>query len=196
MRYDVSRGRLDLLRRIQAHDQQAMGMLYDHHAPLVYTVLLRMLGNPAEAEDVLIETFRQVWHGAASYDPLHGTVEGWVVTLARRQALMRLRVPARRPVSATSWQQASMEQPLGCLSSNNTTTEGKLDDEHARAVHAALATLPAEQRLALELAYYQGLSPADMAQRLGQPLRTMQARVRLGLQQLRNALQPYLGVRS
>jgi RNA polymerase sigma-70 factor (ECF subfamily) len=196
MRDDVSTGRRDLLRRIQAQDQQAMGMLYDQLAPLVYTVLLRMLGQPADAEEVLLETFRQVWQGAASYDPLQGTVDGWVVTLARRQALRRLRGPARRSAAAPSRQPAPRDQPPGCVSPAPTTPESPCAAAQGRVVHAALAALPAEQRVALELAYYQGWSLAEMAQRLEQPLGTMQARVRLALRQLRKALHPYLGGRS
>lgn len=192
----MSREQLNLLRRIQAHDQQAMGSLYDQLAPLVYTVLLRMLGNPVEAEDVLIETFRQVWYGAASYDALHGSVEGWVMTLARSEALGRLRVSEQGTTAPVSQQDIAMEQPPCRLSSDSPPTgRSGLHGERAHVVHAALASLPPEQRLALELAYYQGWSPAVMAQRLEQPLGTMQTRIRLGLRQLCNALQPYLGVR-
>jgi RNA polymerase sigma-70 factor, ECF subfamily len=196
MRYDVSTEQFDLLRRIQARDQQAMGLLYDHLAPLVYTVLLRMLEDPAEAEDVLIETFQHVWHGVASYDPLHGSVEEWVLTLARREALRRLRTPARCTVSLPSPQDVAMEHLPYHPSPHRTPAGSGFSDERSHVVHAALASLPVEQRLALELAYYQGWSLADMAQHLEQPLGTMQARVRLGLRQLRNALQPYLGVQS
>lgn len=195
MRSKVSKTRLHLLRRIQAHDQQAMGLLYDHLAPLVYPVLLRMLGNPGEAEDLLIETFQQVWDGAASYDPLHGSVEGWVMSLARRRALARLLVPAQgRPSPVAQYE--SLRAQSSCLRPSDSPAAGSrgLSGEPAQAVQAALASLPAEQRLALDLAYYQGWSPAVMAQHLEQTVETMRTRVRLGLQQLRKALQPYLGV--
>jgi RNA polymerase sigma-70 factor (ECF subfamily) len=196
VRYDVSKERLDLLRRIQAHDLQAMGMLYDQLAPLVYTVVLHILGSPAEAEDTLLETFQQVWHGVTSYDPLHGSVERWVLTLARHQALTRLRAAAQPRHAVPFFPQEGTTAPPPCtLASDSSSTGNRTYDEQRRVVRAALAALPAEQRLALELAYYQGLSPAEMGQRLGQPLGTMQTRVRLGLQQLRSALQPYLGVR-
>ena len=102
MRYDGSQQWLDLLRRIQAQDQQALGLLYDQLAPLVHTLILRILGDPTDAEDVLLETFWQIWHGAASYDPLRGTVEGWVITLARSRALDHLRAHKRRTLGATA----------------------------------------------------------------------------------------------
>jgi RNA polymerase sigma-70 factor (ECF subfamily) len=193
MRYDVSQQWLDLLRRIQAQDQQALGLLYDQLAPLVHTLILRILGDPTDAEDVLLETFWQIWHGAASYDPLRGTVEGWVITLARSRALDHLRANKRHVLTATAL--PSMQS--SCQPSPATTPEDcMLQDERARAVSVALATLPAEQRLVLELAYYHGLSQTEMAQRLAQPLGTIKTRVRAGLQRLRQVLQPYLGVSS
>jgi RNA polymerase sigma-70 factor (ECF subfamily) len=193
MRYDVSQQWLDLLRRIQAQDQQALGLLYDQLAPLVHTLILRILGDPADAEDVLLETFWHIWHGAASYDPLRGTVEGWVITLARSRALDHLRTHKRRALAAT---ESRSVQP-SCEPSPPTTPEDcVLQGERARAVSAALAALPAEQRLVLELAYYHGLSQTEMAQRLTQPLGTIKTRVRAGLLRLRQVLRPYLGVSS
>ena len=143
MKYDVSQQRLDLLRRIQAQDQQALGLLYDQLAPLVHTLILRILGEPTDAEDVLLETFWQIWHGAASYDPLRGTVEGWVITLARSRALDHLRAHKRRALAAT----ASPSAHSPCQPSPATTLEDcVLQGERAPAVRAALAALPAEQR--------------------------------------------------
>jgi RNA polymerase sigma-70 factor (ECF subfamily) len=193
MRYDGSQQWLDLLRRIQAQDQQALGLLYDQLAPLVHTLILRILGDPTDAEDVLLETFWQIWHGAASYDPLRGSVEGWVITLARSRALDHLRAHKRRTLAAT----ASPSAYPPCQPSPATIPEDcVLQGERARAVRAALAALPAEQRLVLELAYYHGLSQTEMAQCLAQPLGTIKTRVRAGLLRLRQALQPYLGISS
>ena len=190
---DVGSEQLDLIRRIQAHDQQAFGLLYDRLAPLVHALIQRIVGDTTEAEEVLMETFWQVWHGAASYDPLRGTVEGWIITMARSRALDCLR-RRRRPGTPTT---SAPETPQDALAWPDATPEAAvLQDERARAVTAALATLPEEQRLAIELAYYQGLSHREIAQRLAQPLGTIKTRLRLGLTRLRNALQPYLGVHS
>src|SRR5215510_16279938 len=100
---DVESAQLNLIRRIQAHDQQAFGLLYDGLAPLVNAVILRMLGDPTETEEVLMETFWQVWNEAVSYDPLRGTVEGWVIMLARSRTLDRLRQRRRQGTHTASY---------------------------------------------------------------------------------------------
>jgi RNA polymerase sigma-70 factor (ECF subfamily) len=192
MMEDVGSAQLDLIRRIQARDQQAFGLFYDCLAPLVNAVILRLLGDPAEAEEVLMETFWQVWNEAASYDPLRGTVEGWVIMLARSRALDRLRRRRRQGTHSASYQ---AEQQRVLPSPHTTPETTALQDERARAITAALAALPEEQRLPLELAYYQGWSQSEIAQHLAQPLGTIKTRLRSGLVRLRHALEPYLGVR-
>ena len=190
---DNSHTRLDLMRPIQAHDQQAFGLFYDRLAPLVNAVIWRIVGDSAETEEVLLETFWQVWNEAASYDPRRGTPEGWVITLARSRALDRRRQHQRHATQAASHHEAQRRT----LPAPPVTPEAAvLQGEWARAVMTALETLPDEQRLPLELAYYQGLSQSEIAQCLAQPLGTIKTRLRLGLMRLRNALQPYLGVGS
>lgn len=193
MAENAESARLDLIRRIRAHDQQAFGLLYDCLAPLVNAVILHMLGDPAETEEVLMETFWQVWNEAASYDPLRGTVAGWVIMLARSRTLDRLRLRRRQGTQSASYQAAQQR----VLASPPSTPEATaLQGERARAITAALAALPEEQRLPLELAYYRGLSHREIAQHLAQPLGTIKTRMRSGLMRLREALQPYLGVHS
>lgn len=177
-----------LIRRIQERDQQALRLLYDRLSPLVYTLIVRIIDDSAEAEEVLAETFWQVWDGAASYDVSRGSVEGWVITLARSRAIDRLR--ARRRQEAT---RAAYESDHAAPTPSYTPEMTALQSEQSRAVVTALNTLPAEQRLAIELAYYQGLSQAEIAQRLAEPLGTIKTRLRLGLVRLRTVLPRLLG---
>jgi RNA polymerase sigma-70 factor (ECF subfamily) len=188
----VGSEQLNLMRRVQARDQQALGTLYDLLSPLVNAVVLRILSDTAETEEVLVETFWQVWNGAASYDAARGTVEGWVITMARSRALDRLRARKRQDAgTASHWEEERL-----AAATHPTPESVALQGEQARAVAAALDTLPAEQRLPIELAYYQGLSQTEIAQRLEQPLGTVKTRLRLGLLRLRHVLQPHLGARA
>lgn len=179
-----------LIRQIQARDQQALEALYDQLAPLVNALILRLLGDSAEAEEVLGETFWQVWRTAETYDPSRGTLEGWVITIARSRALDRLRVRKRQEASTASAGQESQAVPPRRSPMPETIA---LQGERARAVSAALKNLSDEQRLPIELAYYEGLSYAEIAHRLAQPHGTIKTRIRLGLLRLRKALEPYLG---
>jgi len=182
-----------LIRRIQAHDQQALGALYDHLVPLLNALLLRILGDRQEAEEILGETFWQMWNSAASYDPLRGTVEGWAISIARSRALDRLRARRRREVHTALYEEEERLLPRPQMP---LPEEVALRGERYRAVAEALEALPKEQRLPIELAYYEGLSQAEIADRLAQPLGTVKTRVRLGLLRLRQALEPYLRERA
>jgi len=179
-----------LVRQIQARDQQALEALYDQLAPLVNALILRILGDKAEAEEVLGETFWQVWRDAATYDPSRGTLEGWVITIARSRALDRLRMRKRQEAGGTPLGQESQAVPTRPSPMPETVA---LQGERARAVSAALQSLSEEQRLPIELAYYEGLSQAEIAHRLAQPHGTIKSRIRLGLLRLRKVLEPYLG---
>jgi RNA polymerase sigma-70 factor (ECF subfamily) len=181
------------MRRIQARDQQALAALYDQLAPLLNALLLRILTDQQEAEEILGETFWQVWSHATSYDQTRGPVEGWVLRIARNRALDRLRARQRRQAYTTLY---AAEERLLPSSQPLPPEDTVLQDERARTVAAALEMLPKEQRLPIELAYYEGLSQTEIADRLVQPLGTIKTRVRLGLLRLRQALGPYLGERA
>jgi RNA polymerase sigma-70 factor (ECF subfamily) len=189
MRYH-DRTEMTLIRNLQAGDQQALGALYDRLAPVANAVILRILGNRADAEEILEETFWHVWRDARAYDPTRGTLAAWVITIARSRALDRLRVQKRQTGNPATYE----EEARAALTSEQLTPEDTtLQNERARAVADALRVLPLEQRLPIELAYYEGLSQSQIADRLRQPLGTIKTRVRLGFVRLREALQPYLG---
>ena len=189
MRYQ-DRTETTLIHNLQAGDQQALGALYDRLAPVVNAVILRILGNQADAEEILEETFWHIWRDARTYDPARGTLAAWVITIARSRALDRLRVQKRQASNPA----ASAEEARAALTAESLTPEDTtLQNERARAVADALRVLPLEQRLPIELAYYEGLSQSQIADRLRQPLGTVKTRVRLGFARLREALRPYGG---
>lgn len=159
-----------LIRRLVAGDHEALGDLYDRCAGLVNALALRVLRDATEAEDVVQEVFVQVWRQAARFDPARGSPEAWLCTMARTRALDRLRRrAARREASGDEAPNAS-EAPR---------------NEEALAVRKALDGLSADQRRALELAYYEGLTQSEIAARLGEPLGTIKTRMRLAMQKLR-----------
>jgi RNA polymerase sigma-70 factor (ECF subfamily) len=162
-----------LLRRLTAGDQQALGEFYDRYAGLVNGLALRILRNSTEAEDVVQEVFVQVWRQAERYDPARGSAEAWLCTIARSRALDRLR---RR----TSRREDREEAAPG--------TSAVPKTEEALAVRKALSTLSEDQRVALELAYYEGLTQSEIAERLGEPLGTIKTRIRTAMIRLRDVL--------
>ena len=164
-----------LLRRLSAGDQSALGELYDLYAGLVNGLALRILRDGSEAQDVVQEVFLQVWRQAARYDPARGSPEAWLCTMARTRALDRLRrLAARR------------EEPEPRLPDAGAAPR----PEATLAVRGVLERLSAVQREALELAYYEGLTQSEIAERLGQPLGTVKTRIRTAMMRLREALEP------
>lgn len=181
----------DLVRRVAQGDEAALGQLYDRFGELLYAVALRIVGQAADAEEVVMEAFAQAWREAARFSPERGSVAAWLTVMARSRALDLIRAHSRRQrITDTAAREAPAEGPA---MSGGTPPPGAaiLDDERRRAVVSALAALSPPQRDAIELAYYQGLSQSEIAQRLQEPLGTIKTRMRLGMQKLREILRPY-----
>jgi RNA polymerase sigma-70 factor, ECF subfamily len=173
------------LARAAGGDGTALAALYDRHARGVYSIALRVVGDEADAEDVVQDVFAQVWRQAGRYDPSRGTVAAWLLTMARTRAIDRLRARRARPDSSAApaddvWatRAASAADPADALTA----------ERDAQRVRDALHELPMLQRLAIELAYFEGLTQSQIAERLGEPLGTVKTRIRLGLLKLRDAL--------
>ena len=164
--------------RMAGGDQAALAELYDRYAGLVYGLALRIVRERADAEDVVQEVFAQAWRQAARWDRARGTAEAWICVMARSRALDRVR---RRT--------ARREEP-----EESAPTPGRIPrHEENLAVRAALSGLSVDQRVALELAYYDGLTQVEIAERLGEPLGTIKTRMRTGMLRLREALEPLQG---
>lgn len=172
------------LQRIASGDQAAAARLYDRHARPLYSLVLRILGSETEAEDVLQEVFEQAFRQASRYDARRGVVAAWLLMIARSRAIDRLRARRTRVEARTGDVQTLDEMP----DAQPDAASAMLDEEQSRLVRQALGALPLLQRMAIELAYYEGLSHAEIAERLEQPLGTIKTRIRLGLLKLRDVL--------
>lgn len=169
--------------RIANGDEAALATLYDRWAQTVYSLVFQLLRDADAAEDVVEETFWQVWHRATSYDISRGTVRTWILTIGRSRALDRLRSRKRNREDISD--DLSLSLVRDPRSDPSQMAEGA---ERRQLVYSALSELPDEQRRALELAYFRGLSQSEIAEFLGEPLGTVKTRMRLGMQKLRDKL--------
>jgi RNA polymerase sigma-70 factor (ECF subfamily) len=168
-----------LLERITASDQHALAELYDRHSRLLFTLILRIVRDRAEAEEILQELFLAVWRKAASYNATLGSPVGWLVGLARNRAIDHLRTSGVRARTLES-----VEPPPGDV---NPEEAASRNQERGR-VRSALDTLPDEQRTLIEQAYFRGMSHSELAKAFALPLGTVKTRVRAGMQALRRQL--------
>ena len=167
----------DLVVGIAARDPAALAALYDRYAGLALAVALRILGDRQEAEEAVQDAIWQIWTGRARYDPARGRFRTWLVMIARSRALDRV----RRRATARAVREAAGDP---ALRPSRATPEFEL----ARDMRESLAALPGEQREAIELAFYDGLTHDEIAARLGNPVGTVKSRIRRGLLELRSLL--------
>lgn len=180
---------LRLVERLRARDQGALDTLYERYSKVVYAIALRIIGQPADAEDVVVDSFWQVWQQAESYDSTRGQLRTWIVTIARSRALDRLRAMRRSPLAGAEEVNVAGRE----MAADDDPEQSAWLSQQSAIVRGALAALPREQRQALELAYYHGLSQSEVAERLGEPLGTIKTRMRLGMMKLREQLQVLQG---
>ena len=173
------------LRRLAAGDGDAAARLYDRHARAVYSLALRIVNDEGDAEDVVQEVFAQAWRQAARYDASRGVVAAWLLMMTRSRAIDKLRSARARPDSRAVDDPRVIDEMPAVL---RDAPSRIIDAENARLAQRALAELPLLQRLVIELAYYEGLTQREIADRLEQPLGTVKSRLRLGLLKLRDAL--------
>ena len=180
----------DLLVRAADGDQQAIAALYDRYGGALYAVAYRVARQRADAEDAVVEAFTQAWRDASRFEASRGSVAGWLTMIARSRALDIVRARTRRDRITAS---ASSREPEGSLAMGSSPADPAAsydNTERKRQVQAALETLSPPQRQAIELAFFEGLSQSEIAQRLEEPLGTIKTRVRLGMQKLRDLLRP------
>ena len=179
----VEQARLELIRRIASGDQDALGQLYDSTNRAVFGLILRVLNEPAGAEEVTLEVYTQVWRQASNYDPSRGTPSAWLLTIARSRAIDRF-----RSTDQTRRRQEPLSTVETARASGASPEENAVDAERREIVRAALDTLPPEQRNVIELAYFSGLSHSEIAAKCSLPLGTVKTRTRLAMLRLRSAL--------
>lgn len=167
-------------------DQAALATLYDRTSPQVFGLVLKILNNRESAEEVALDVYAQVWRQAHTYDHTRGAPGAWLMTLARTRAIDRFRAGAVERGRIESLDAAQL-----FASDDETPEQDVQGQERRRYVQQALATLTAEQRQAIALAYFYGLSQSEIADELQLPLGTVKTRIRLGMVKLRDALAPY-----
>jgi RNA polymerase sigma-70 factor (ECF subfamily) len=161
----------------------ALAELYDRHGRLVYSLALRVLRDQGDAEDVVQEVFSQAWRQASRYESTRGTVIGWLMNLTRSRAIDRLRSRRVRPETGADDMEAAQMPDLA----------PPIDDQlvltdQAERIRAAVEQLSLLQRVAIELAFYEGLTHVEIAERLELPLGTVKTRIRQGLSKLKERL--------
>ena len=174
-----------LMLRIAQGDQRAFETLYDHFSGILFATAYRVLNNQAAAEDVVQDTFIQIWQKAPQYDPAKGKPLTWAVTLTRNRSIDRLRSTQRRnrmqedlQAESETFEQFDGRSSLDAISSAETSQR----------VRDAVNELPADMREAIELAFFGSLKQSEIAERLNTPLGTIKARIRRGMTKLQNML--------
>lgn len=170
-----------LMASVATGDEPAFAELYDELAPTVFGIVLRVVRDPAQSEEVTQEVFLEVWRQAARYDSARGGVRAWAVTIAHRRAVDRV----RSEQALRDRQLRDAATPVVDLDTPSENVIGSWERERAR---QALSELSASQRQALELAFFDGLTHVEIADRLGVALGTVKTRIRDGLIRLRGLM--------
>ena len=179
----------EMLLRVSQGDQAAFSALYDRLSGPLYSLALKMLGDPSDAQDAIQEVFVQMWSRAKTYDPEKSSVFSWAVLLTRSRTIDRLRARDRRlrVVAACTADETKITEAADASTVESAADTANKNDEAAH-VRSLLNNLPSEQRQAIDLAFFGHLTHHEIAARLGQPLGTVKARIRRGLLKLREQL--------
>ena len=173
---------INVVQRLAVGDRDAVAELYDRHAARVMGLALRIVRNSSDAEDVVQEVFSQAWRTAPNYQPARGTVAGWLLMMARTRAIDRLRSRQSRRDAVDGPELDGLPADVAPVS------EQLIASQQAARVREAMTTLPVEQRTALELAYFEGLTQTEIAERTQTPLGTVKTRIRTALTSLRRSV--------
>lgn len=168
---------MGLLSEVQSGSQDAMAAFFDRYSRMVYSVALRVLNDTGDAEDVMQEIFIQVWQNPGAFVSGRGSLGGWLVVVARNRAIDKLR--RRKPSDPVE---------LFALPSSANVAQESERAFLLKKIETAMVTLPAEQRSSVELAFFEGLTHSEIAEKTGEPLGTVKTRIRLALIAIRKAL--------
>ncbi len=187
----TQRSDAQLVTSAAAGEERAMAALYERYGAVVYAVSYRIVGQRADAEEVVIEAFAQAWRDAPRFEAARGSVAGWLIMIARSRALDLVRARGRRD-RITAAAAAERPETAPAMGDWQSDPAGSVDHAERRLrVREALEALSPPQRQAIELAFFEGLSHSEIAERLQEPLGTVKTRVRLGMQKLREVLRPF-----
>jgi RNA polymerase sigma-70 factor (ECF subfamily) len=169
-----------LVERMITGDESALAAVYDRYAAMIFGMLVRVLRDRQAAEEILQDLFFELWRGASRFDASRGSLPGWLMVIARNRALSRLRKREYREFA----------ENIDAFPANAVPSPVVLEDEAERSLlmgklRAAMESLPTEQREAVELAYFEGMTQSEIAARTGSPLGTVKSRVRAAMQSLK-----------
>jgi RNA polymerase sigma-70 factor (ECF subfamily) len=168
-----------IIRRIAQGDEAALGDLYDRYSRPVYAMVLRMVRSEVDAEEIVQDVFLTVWRSARSFDAERAKVFTWVVTVARNRAIDRIRSIQRRQPAIHA---AAAPEPLD---TDGTPLHSAMMADEARRLSDFVEALPVNQCLAIQLAFFEGMTHPEIAARLGETIGTVKAQIRLGMEKLR-----------
>src|SRR6185436_16488237 len=171
-----------LVARMQRRDPQALAELYDRYGRVTFSLILRVVRDTGIAEDLVQETFLRVWNRVNGFDAQKGSIGPWLLAVARNRAIDYLRSAVGRDRNALEYEETDPPS-LYCDMEKDILASDK-----ARKIRSAIDKLPANYRQVIELAYFEGLSQTEMAERMGQPLGTVKTWVRAALKTLRDEL--------
>ena len=178
----IAEGDADLVARLQKRDPQALAELYDRYGRIVYSLILRVVRDAGVAEDLVQETYLRVWNRVQGFESGKGSIGPWLLAVARNRAIDYLRSAVGRERNVLDIDDTVHPALASEIES------GLLDSDRLRRVKLAMGKLTPQQRQAIELAYFEGLSQTEMAERMGQPLGTVKTWVRTALRSLRDEL--------
>lgn len=181
---------IELMKRIQARDADALEELYELYHRLLFGMVLSIVKKREEAEDMLQEIFVKIWNKAESFDPERGNAYSWIVTLARNQAIDRIR---SKGYKSQEKQSVSIHQPLFSLEGDkHDPMETTIFSDRAELVKKALGQIPEAQSEVIKIAYYRGMTQREIADYLDIPLGTVKTRTRQGMMKLKNILGEFI----
>jgi RNA polymerase sigma-70 factor (ECF subfamily) len=184
----VEETQAQLLSRIATGDRDAVGEFYDQTAGALFSVALRILNDTQEAEEVIQDVFVQIWEKAATFDSAIGVPFHWVMSITRNRSIDRLRSRQRRARVMTTWEDAGeLDLPVESASGR-----APLAEDEQGAIRSAVVHLPKDQRQAIEMAFFGGMTHPEIAEALNEPLGTIKARIRRGMMKLKDSLQAYV----
>ena len=182
-----------LVAQAAAGDERGLGDLYDRYGGMAFSLACAIVGEQADAEEVVADAFAQVWRSASSFDAARGSVAAWLATIVRTRALDLVRSRKRRArVLEEAAVMTDEGETLVLAPSADATDRSAEVTEASTIVRKSLAELPPPQRRVIELAYFGGLSQSEIAAQLSEPLGTVKTRMRAGMDKLRQALRPLL----
>jgi RNA polymerase sigma-70 factor, ECF subfamily len=182
-----------LVAKAAAGDERALGDLYDRYGSMSFSLACAIVGEQADAEEVVADAFAQVWRSASGFDAARGSVAAWLATIVRTRALDLVRSRKRRARVLEEAAVVTDEGETLVLAPSTESTDRSAElTETSVMVRRSLAELPLSQRRVIELAYFGGFSQSEIAAQLSEPLGTVKTRMRAGMEKLRQSLRPLL----